>query len=51
LSTISAQRRYDPSRRNRIIDACLDLISQNGVAGTTHRKVADAADVPLGSMT
>jgi TetR/AcrR family transcriptional regulator, regulator of biofilm formation and stress response len=47
----TAQRRYDPGRRDRIIDACLDVISQNGVAGTSHRKVADAADVPLGSMT
>ena len=27
------------------------MISQNGVAGTSHRKVAEAADVPLGSMT
>ena len=46
-----AQRRYDPGRRDRIIDACLDVIAQNGVAGTSHRKVAEAADVPLGSMT
>ena len=48
---ITAQRRYDPGRRDRIIDACLDVIAQNGVAGTSHRKVAEAADVPLGSMT
>jgi len=27
------------------------VIAQNGVAGTSHRKVAEAADVPLGSMT
>jgi TetR/AcrR family transcriptional regulator, regulator of biofilm formation and stress response len=47
----TAQRRYDPGRRDRIIDACLDVIAQNGVAGTSHRKVAEAADVPLGSMT
>lgn len=44
-------RRYDPNRRDRIIDACLDVIAEVGVAGTSHRKVADAADVPLGSMT
>lgn len=44
-------RRHDPDRRERIISACLDVIAQNGVAGTSHRKVADAADVPLGSMT
>jgi DNA-binding transcriptional regulator YbjK len=47
----TAQRRYDPGRRDRIIDACLDVIAQHGVAGTSHRKVAEAADVPLGSMT
>jgi TetR/AcrR family transcriptional regulator, regulator of biofilm formation and stress response len=46
-----AQRRYDPGRRDRIIDACLDVIAETGVAGTSHRKVAEAADVPLGSMT
>ena len=47
----TAQRRYDPGRRDRIIDACLDVIAESGVAGTSHRKVAEAADVPLGSMT
>jgi DNA-binding transcriptional regulator YbjK len=47
----TTQRRYDPGRRDRIINACLDVIAQNGVAGTSHRKVAEAADVPLGSMT
>jgi TetR/AcrR family transcriptional regulator, regulator of biofilm formation and stress response len=47
----TAHRRHDPRRRDRIIDACLDVISQHGVAGTSHRKVAEAADVPLGSMT
>lgn len=47
----SATRRYDPQRRDRIIDACLDVIAEVGVAGTSHRRVAEAADVPLGSMT
>ena len=47
----TAQRRYDPGRRDRIINACLDVIAESGVAGTSHRKVAEAADVPLGSMT
>jgi DNA-binding transcriptional regulator YbjK len=46
-----AARRHDPERRDRIIDACLDVIAESGVAGTSHRKVAQAADVPLGSMT
>ncbi|MFE5307299.1 TetR/AcrR family transcriptional regulator [Isoptericola sp. NPDC056573] len=44
-------RRYDPERRDRIIDACLDVVAAHGVAGTSQRRVAAAADVPLGSMT
>ena len=44
-------RRHDPDRRDRIVDACLDVIAEHGVAGTSHRRVAAAADVPLGSMT
>jgi DNA-binding transcriptional regulator YbjK len=47
----SAQRRHDPGRRARIIQSTLDVIAEHGVAGTTHRRVAAAADVPLGSMT
>ncbi|PPF56480.1 TetR family transcriptional regulator [Clavibacter michiganensis] len=44
-------RRSDPRRRDRIVEACLDVIADVGVDGTTHRRVAAAADVPLGSMT
>lgn len=44
-------RRHDPERRDRIVDACLDVIAEHGVAGCSHRRVAAAADVPLGSMT
>ncbi|WP_433243432.1 TetR/AcrR family transcriptional regulator [Streptosporangium sp. CA-135522] len=44
-------RRFDPGRRDRIIDVTLDVIAANGVAGTSHRRIAEAADVPLGSMT
>lgn len=44
-------RRFDPDRRERIIAACLDVLTESGVAGTSHRRVAAAADVPLGSMT
>ncbi|KAB8295662.1 TetR/AcrR family transcriptional regulator [Bifidobacterium avesanii] len=44
-------RRYDPERKQRIIEACLDVIAERGVAGTSHRVVAAAAGVPLGSMT
>ncbi|GAA2248136.1 TetR family transcriptional regulator [Streptomyces ruber] len=41
----------DPGRRDRIIDAALDVIAEHGVTGTTHRRVAEAAGVSLGSMT
>nr|WP_245852573.1 TetR family transcriptional regulator [Isoptericola jiangsuensis] len=34
-----------------MVDACLDVVAEHGVAGTSHRRVAAAADVPLGSMT
>ncbi|GAB3259478.1 TetR/AcrR family transcriptional regulator [Kineosporia babensis] len=44
-------RRSDPHRRERIIEAALDLIAQHGAPGATYRTVAAAADVPLGSMT
>ncbi|MCW2638337.1 MAG: TetR family transcriptional regulator [Dactylosporangium sp.] len=40
------RRRYDPGRRERLIEAALD--AESGVAGTTHRRIAAAADV-LGS--
>lgn len=44
-------RKNDPDRRNRIIEACLDVIAESGVAGASHRRIAEAAGVPLGSMT
>ncbi len=44
-------RRNDPGRRSRIIDACLDVIAEVGVDGASHRRIAAAAGVPLGSMT
>jgi DNA-binding transcriptional regulator YbjK len=44
-------RRYDPDRRERIIDATLEVIADVGVAGASHRRIAARADVPLGSMT
>jgi len=45
------RRRYDPERRDRIIDACLQVIGEVGVAGASTRRIAAAADVPLGSIT
>jgi TetR/AcrR family transcriptional regulator, regulator of biofilm formation and stress response len=44
-------RRFDPDRKDRIVDAALVVMSRHGVAGTTHRLVAAEADVPLGSLT
>ncbi|QUF04615.1 TetR family transcriptional regulator [Actinosynnema pretiosum subsp. pretiosum] len=47
----AGSRRPDPGRRDRIIDACLDVIAEVGVDGASHRGIAAAAGVPLGSMT
>jgi DNA-binding transcriptional regulator YbjK len=44
-------RRFDPRRRERILDAAIGVIAEHGLAGTTHRLIASAADVPLGSLT
>jgi TetR/AcrR family transcriptional regulator, regulator of biofilm formation and stress response len=44
-------RRYDPERKSRIVDAAIEVIASQGVAGTTMRRIATAADVPLGSLT
>ncbi|MET8783094.1 TetR family transcriptional regulator [Streptomyces sp. NPDC004589] len=44
-------RRYDPERRQRIIDAAIRVVGEKGIAGLSHRSAAAAADVPLGSTT
>ena len=44
-------RRYDPERRQRIIDAAIRVAGERGIAGLSHRAVATEADVPLGSTT
>lgn len=49
--TNSTGKRNDPSRRQRIVDAALTVIADIGVAATTHRRIAAAAGVPLGSVT
>ncbi|MEU3270947.1 TetR family transcriptional regulator [Saccharomonospora sp. NPDC006951] len=41
----------DPLRKERILDAARDVIARHGVHATTHRRIAEAADVPLGSLT
>jgi TetR/AcrR family transcriptional regulator, regulator of biofilm formation and stress response len=49
--TDSRAKRNDPTRRQRIVDAALTVIADIGVAATTHRRIAAAAGVPLGSVT
>ncbi|WP_037897289.1 TetR/AcrR family transcriptional regulator [Streptomyces sp. NRRL S-920] len=44
-------RRYDPERRQRIIDAALRVVGEKGIGGLSHRSAAAEADVPLGSTT
>ncbi|PSM42244.1 TetR family transcriptional regulator [Streptomyces dioscori] len=44
-------RRYDPERRQRIIDAAIRVVAAKGIAGLSHRSAAAEADVPLGSTT
>lgn len=44
-------RRFDPDRKEHILDAALAVMARHGVAAATHRQVAAAADVPLGSLT
>lgn len=46
-----ASRRNDPERRHRIIRAALAVIADHGVPNATHRRIAAAAEVPLGSLT
>ncbi|GLX57577.1 DNA-binding transcriptional regulator [Pectobacterium carotovorum subsp. carotovorum] len=45
------QRRHDPERKERIVSMAFGVIAEHGVAGVTHRKIAEMAGVSLGSMT
>jgi DNA-binding transcriptional regulator YbjK len=47
----TAARRSDPARRKLILQATLDMLVEHGISHITHRKIAEAADVSLGSMT
>jgi TetR/AcrR family transcriptional regulator, regulator of biofilm formation and stress response len=38
-------------RRHDIACAVIDVVARHGLRGLTHRRVAEAADVPLGSTT
>jgi len=44
-------RRHDPNRKEHIVESALTVLARDGVAGITHRAIAEAADVPLGSIT
>ena len=47
-----AKRSRDPEgRRSTILLAAGELIREIGVSAVTHRKVAEKAQVPLGSTT
>ncbi|KID30860.1 transcriptional regulator, TetR family [Prauserella sp. Am3] len=50
-SNQSAAGRRDPDRRERIARAAIDVVAEVGVEKLTHRRVAAAAGVPLGSTT
>jgi DNA-binding transcriptional regulator YbjK len=41
----------DPERPQRIAKAAFAVVAERGVEGLTHRAVAAAADIPLGSTT
>jgi len=43
--------RNDPDRPDKIARGALEVIARHGVEGLTHRAVATAAGVPLGSTT
>jgi DNA-binding transcriptional regulator YbjK len=52
LTKRPARRPRDPAgRRQTIIDAATRVIAEAGLAGLTHRRVAEVADVPVGSTT
>ncbi|MER5782899.1 TetR family transcriptional regulator C-terminal domain-containing protein [Streptomyces mobaraensis] len=44
-------RRYDPDRRDRIVEAAVRVVAARGLGALGHRAVAAEADVPLGSTT
>jgi DNA-binding transcriptional regulator YbjK len=41
----------DPTRRDRIADAALAIVLEEGVGAVSHRAVAERSGVPLGSTT
>ncbi|MCW4351708.1 TetR family transcriptional regulator [Hoyosella sp. YIM 151337] len=41
----------DPDRPDRIVEAAITVVAEQGITALTHRRVAAAAGVPLGSTT
>ncbi|KAA0085640.1 TetR family transcriptional regulator [Mycolicibacterium sp. P9-64] len=41
----------NPERRNRILDAAIDILCDDGVGGLTHRQVDTRAGVPAGTTS
>ena len=50
-TTDSVAPRKDPTRRERIARAAITVVAERGIEKLTHRAVAAAAEVPLGSTT
>lgn len=52
MTAPTKRRPRDPAgRRQTIIDAATRVIAEAGLAGLTHRRVAEVAGVPVGSTT
>lgn len=52
MTSPPARRPRNPvARRQAIVDAAIRVIADGGLAGLTHRRVAEVADVPVGSTT
>ena len=51
MRSTKSQRRQQSDRRQQILNTTLRLIAAGGIDSVTHRKVADAAGIPLGSTT
>jgi DNA-binding transcriptional regulator YbjK len=49
--TETVTRGKDPTRRERIARAAISVVAERGIEKLTHRAVAAAAGVPLGSTT
>ena len=51
MSVGEQPRRIDRHRRERILEGALEVIGTHGVESLTHRRVAEAAGVPLAATT